>query len=69
MEKNLTTQNTKNGFSKMLDNPAVKQRIQEVLGERKTQFITSALSLYNSNNQLQKCDGKRCFTTLLPEGG
>lgn len=65
MEKNLTTQNTKNGFSKMLDNPAVKQRIQEVLGERKTQFITSALSLYNSNNQLQKCDPASIFNACL----
>ena len=63
MKNQVTTQ--KKGFSQLLDNPAVKERIQEVLGERKTQFITSALSLYNSNTQLQNCEPASIFNACL----
>lgn len=63
MKNQVTTQ--KKGFSQLLDSPAVKERIQEVLGERKTQFITSALSLYNSNTQLQNCEPASIFNACL----
>lgn len=63
--QSLTTKNQKKGFAQLLDSPAVKQRIQEVLGERKTQFITSALSLYNSNTQLQNCEPSSIFNACL----
>jgi len=59
----VTTQ--KKGFSQLLESPAIKQRIEEVLGERKTQFITSALSLFNSNNQLQNCEPASIFNACL----
>jgi len=58
-------QTQKKGFSQLLDSPAIKQRIEEVLGERKTQFITSALSLFNSNTQLQNCDAASIFNACL----
>jgi recombination protein RecT len=63
MSNQVTTQ--KKGFSQLLDSPAIKQRIEEVLGERKTQFITSALSLFNSNAQLQNCDPSSIFNACL----
>lgn len=62
---NVQTQTPKKGFSAMLESPAIKQRIEEVLGERKTQFITSALSLFNSNNQLQNCEPASIFNACL----
>lgn len=62
---NLQTQTQKKGFSQLLESPAIKQRIEEVLGERKTQFITSALSLFNSNNQLQNCEPASIFNACL----
>lgn len=62
---NLQTQTQKKGFSAMLESPAIKQRIEEVLGERKTQFITSALSLFNSNTQLQNCEPASIFNACL----
>lgn len=55
----------KKGFSQLLESPAIKQRIEEVLGERKTQFITSALSLFNSNPQLQNCEPSSIFNACL----
>lgn len=61
----LQTQTQKKGFSQLLESPAIKQRIEEVLGERKTQFITSALSLFNSNAQLQNCDPGSIFNACL----
>jgi len=57
--------NQKKGFSQLLESPAIKQRIEEVLGERKTQFITSALSLFNSNTQLQNCEPASIFNACL----
>lgn len=62
---NVQTQTPKKGFSAMLESPAIKQRIEEVLGETKTQFITSALSLFNSNNQLQNCEPASIFNACL----
>lgn len=62
---NLQTQAQKKGFSQLLESPAIKQRIEEVLGERKTQFITSALSLFNSNAQLQNCEPASIFNACL----
>jgi recombination protein RecT len=56
---------TKKGFSQLLESPAIKQRIEEVLGERKSQFITSALSLFNSNTQLQNCEPASIFNACL----
>lgn len=53
------------GFSELLESPAIKQRIEEVLGNRKTQFVTSALSLFNSNIGLQKCDPSSIFSACL----
>lgn len=56
---------TKKGFSELLESPAYKQRIEEVLGDRKIQFVTSALSLFNSNTALQKCEPSSIFSACL----
>lgn len=63
MSNQLSTQ--KKGFSQLLDSPAIKQRIEEVLGERKSQFITSALSLFNANPTLQNCEPASIFNACL----
>jgi len=63
MNTQVTTQ--KKGFSQLLDSPAIKQRIEEVLGERKSQFITSALSLFNANPTLQNCEPASIFNACL----
>lgn len=60
-----TLQTQKKGFSQLLESPAIKQRIEEVLGERKTQFITSALSLFNANAGLQNCEPASIFNACL----
>jgi recombination protein RecT len=62
---NVQAQTQKKGFSALLDSPTTKQRIEEVLGERKMQFITSALSLFNSNTQLQNCEPTSIFNACL----
>ena len=58
-------QKPKKGFSQLLDSPEFKKRIEDVLGERKTQFITSALSLFNSNTQLQNCEPTSIFNACF----
>jgi recombination protein RecT len=55
----------KKGFKELLESPAMKQRIEEVLGERKSQFITSALSLFNANTSLQNCEPASIFNACL----
>jgi recombination protein RecT len=62
---NVQTQPQKKGFSQLLDSPEIKQRIEEVMGDRKIQFITSALSLFNANASLQNCDPKSIFHACL----
>jgi len=63
MSTQVTTQ--KKGFKELLESPAMKQRIEEVLGERKSQFITSALSLFNANASLQNCEPASIFNACL----
>jgi len=62
---NVQTQPQKKGFLQLLDSPAIKQRIEEVLGERKSQFITSTLSLFNANVSLQNCEPSSIFNACL----
>ncbi len=61
----VTTTNNKKGFSQLLESPQIKARIQEVLKDRSTQFITSALSLFNSNAQLSECEPASLFNACL----
>jgi len=61
----ITTASPKKGFSQLLDSPAIKQRIQEVLKDRSTQFVTSALSLFNSDAKLSACDPASLFNACL----
>jgi len=61
----ITTTSPKKGFSQLLDSPAIKQRIQEVLKDRSTQFVTSALSLFNSDAKLSACEPASLFNACL----
>lgn len=63
--KEIATIQNKKGFSQLLDSPAIKQRINEVLKDRSTQFVTSALSLFNSNAQLADCEPASLFNACL----
>jgi len=65
MENTQVTTTNKKGFSQLLESPAIKARIQEVLKDRSTQFITSALSLFNSNAQLSNCEPSSLFNACL----
>lgn len=40
----------------MINNPAVKDRFADVLGKNPSAFISSVLSIANSNKQLKDCD-------------
>lgn len=59
------TQLAKKTFSQLLDSDVVKNRIKEVLANRSNQFITSALSLVNSDAKLQMCDPNSLFNACL----
>ena len=52
-------------FSQLLDSDSVKNRIQSVLKEKSTQFVTSALSLVNSDEKLQSCEPSTIFNACL----
>lgn len=59
------TQVSKKSFSQLLDSDGVKNRIQSVLKEKSTQFVTSALSLVNSDEKLQSCEPSSIFNACL----
>lgn len=56
---------TKKSFAQLLDSENVKNRIKQVLNEKSTQFITSALSLVNSDTKLQECEPTSIFNACL----
>lgn len=56
---------TKKSFAQLLDSENVKNRIKQVLNEKSTQFITSALSLVNSDTKLQECEPASIFNACL----
>lgn len=56
---------TKKSFAQLLDSEGVKNRIQSVLKEKSTQFVTSALSLVNSDEKLQSCEPSSIFNACL----
>ena len=55
----------KKGFAQLLESPAIKERIKEVLKDRDTQFVSSALSLFNANDKLQACEPASLFNACL----
>lgn len=61
----MSNQLVKKSFSQLLDSDAVKNRIKEVLASRSNQFITSALSLVNSDSKLQQCEPTSLFNACL----
>lgn len=52
-------------FSQLLDSDSVKNRIKDVLQNKSTQFVTSALSLVNSDEKLQSCEPSTIFNACL----
>lgn len=55
----------KKSFSELLEHPQMKKRIEEVLGGKKNQFVSSVLSLYNTNKNLQNCEPSSLFNACL----
>ncbi|MCU9592239.1 MULTISPECIES: recombinase RecT [Bacillus subtilis group] len=49
----------------LLSSPAVMKRFEEVLGKRASQFTASILSLYNSENTLQKADPMSVISSAM----
>lgn len=49
----------------MLDMNTTKQKFEEVLKGKSTQFTTSILSLYNNDSYLQKCDPKTILSSAM----
>ena len=48
-----------------LNNDGVKQKIAERLGQNASAFTSALLSIYNSNAQLQNCDGRSILGTAF----
>lgn len=65
MSTQVSTTSQKKGFAQLLDSPAIKDRIKEVLKDRDTQFVSSALSLFNANEKLQACEPASLFNACL----
>lgn len=65
MNTQVQTTSQKKGFAQLLDSPAIKERIKEVLKDRDTQFVSSALSLFNANDKLQACEPASLFNACL----
>lgn len=58
--------NTKpTSIQSLLDNPAMKERIQSVLASKANTFTASVLSLVNSNTNLKTCDPNTVFIAAL----
>lgn len=49
----------------LLSSPAVMKRFEEVLGKRASQFTASILSLYSSENTLQKADPMSVISSAM----
>ncbi|MCM3191340.1 recombinase RecT [Bacillus subtilis] len=49
----------------LLSSPAVMNRFEEVLGKRASQFTASILSLYNSENTLQKAEPMSVISSAM----
>lgn len=55
----------KKSFNELIENPLMKRRIEEVLGSKKNQFVSSVLSLFNTNKNLQNCEPSSLFNACL----
>lgn len=52
----MASQNLPATLKGWLDNPTIQERFNEVLGKKAKAFTSALLNIYNSNEQLQKCD-------------
>lgn len=57
--------NKNNALSTYLSGDSVKKSIQEAVGKRSQQFVTSMLAVVNSNEALQKCERKSILSACL----
>lgn len=53
------------GLSSFLNSDSVKNKFTEILGQKGVGFISSVLSVVNSNPQLQKADQNSVYTSAL----
>jgi recombination protein RecT len=49
----------------LISSPTIKKRFDEILKDRTPQFLTSVLSLYNSEKMLQKCDPMSVISSAM----
>ena len=62
MQKQVTKTNS---IKNMFDNPKIKERIENLLNEKSSQFITSVLSLANNNPKIAECEPNSVLTSAL----
>ena len=55
----------KNNISTLCASPAVSKRFEEVLGKRSAQFVSSVISLTNSNKLLSKADPNTVLASAM----
>lgn len=65
MTKNEVVVKPKQTIADLAHDETYTNRLQELLGKRAPQFITSVLTLVNSNVDLNQCDPKKVFSTCL----
>ncbi|QVR62782.1 recombinase RecT [Bacillus subtilis subsp. subtilis] len=64
-QKNVPVQQQGATMKGLLSSPSVIKRFEEVLGKRATQFTASILSLYNSEQMLQKTDPMSVISSAM----
>ncbi|MGM0947886.1 MAG: recombinase RecT [Bacillota bacterium] len=64
-QKNAPVQQQGATMKGLLSSPSVIKRFEEVLGKRATQFTASILSLYNSEQMLQKTDPMSVISSAM----
>ena len=64
-QKNAPVQQQGATMKGLLSSPSVMKRFEEVLGKRATQFTASILSLYNSEQMLQKTDPMSVISSAM----
>lgn len=53
------------GIKSILESPAIKQRINEILGKRSAQFSASIVTLVGNDTYLQKCEPKTVIQSAM----
>lgn len=63
--ENTAIAQTQNPIKAFFEAPSVKQKFQELLGRRSTQFVTSVLQIVSSNTHLQKANPQSIYMAAV----